>query len=220
MAPAGIEPAHTDSKSVALSTELRGRNYEGWRTGLEPATTGTTTRGSPTELPPPRSPKDSFGWGEALARRQEHEHHRPERHRDAEEPYRSELDRTELPCRHCGPEDLSRGRRRGSGEQAASQPTNLRWRHQDELRADGAEREIRCGSGIQAGSIVEFEKAQSSLVRGTRDLGLARAQGRRQTILPVYFSAPPDGSTFVTTQGPYRVSIDSPRAGARGSSMS
>ena len=45
MAPAGIEPAHTDSKSVALSTELRGR-YEGWRTGLEPATTGTTTRGS------------------------------------------------------------------------------------------------------------------------------------------------------------------------------
>ena len=46
MAPGGIEPPHTDSKSVALSTELRGRSYEGWRTGLEPATTGTTTRGS------------------------------------------------------------------------------------------------------------------------------------------------------------------------------
>jgi hypothetical protein len=46
MAPGGVEPPHTDSKSVALSTELRGPIDEGWRTGLEPATTGTTTRGS------------------------------------------------------------------------------------------------------------------------------------------------------------------------------
>ena len=91
MAPGGIEPPHADSKSAALSTELRGRrNYRvdgvaakpgfarlrssasawpphpveveaegqtsigksyragdrGWRTRLEPATTGTTTRGS------------------------------------------------------------------------------------------------------------------------------------------------------------------------------
>jgi hypothetical protein len=62
MAPGGVEPPHTDSKSVALPLSygavgiefarpalrfrLAGRKREGWRTGLEPATTGTTTRGS------------------------------------------------------------------------------------------------------------------------------------------------------------------------------
>src|SRR5204863_7198815 len=47
MAPGGVEPPHTDSKSVALSTELRGPAHaRGWRMGLEPTTTWTTTRGS------------------------------------------------------------------------------------------------------------------------------------------------------------------------------
>jgi hypothetical protein len=47
MAPGGVEPPRTDSKSVALSAELRGPAHEkGWRMGLEPTTTWTTTRGS------------------------------------------------------------------------------------------------------------------------------------------------------------------------------
>ena len=47
MAPGGVEPPRAASKAAALSTELRGRaDRKGWRTGLEPATTGTTTRGS------------------------------------------------------------------------------------------------------------------------------------------------------------------------------
>src|SRR4051812_18645830 len=83
MAPGGVEPPHTDSKSVALSTELRGRSNEFARTLLafwrvaggrvrrpQPAA-GQDARGGggdsnprppgpqpgalPTELPPPRS---------------------------------------------------------------------------------------------------------------------------------------------------------------------
>jgi hypothetical protein len=58
MAPGGVEPPRTDSKSVALSAELRGRAEQrsgvygqisetrGWLMGLEPTTTWTTTRGS------------------------------------------------------------------------------------------------------------------------------------------------------------------------------
>src|SRR5689334_20472266 len=45
VAPGGVEPPRTDSKSVALSAELRGP-AQGWRMGLEPTTTWTTTRGS------------------------------------------------------------------------------------------------------------------------------------------------------------------------------
>ena len=50
MAPGGVEPPHAGSKPAALSAELRGpcRSIvdavrRRWRTGFEPATTGTTT---------------------------------------------------------------------------------------------------------------------------------------------------------------------------------
>ena len=42
-APAGIEPAHTDSKSVALSTELRGRDHKS-RAETEGVADGARTR--------------------------------------------------------------------------------------------------------------------------------------------------------------------------------
>jgi hypothetical protein len=60
MAPGGVEPPHADSKSAALplsygavlwisltdASRVSRRGCEGWRRGLEPPTTGTTTRGS------------------------------------------------------------------------------------------------------------------------------------------------------------------------------
>jgi hypothetical protein len=46
MAPGGVEPPRTDSKSVALPLSYGAVEREGWRRGLEPPTTGTTTRGS------------------------------------------------------------------------------------------------------------------------------------------------------------------------------
>jgi hypothetical protein len=58
------------------------------------------------------------------------------------------------------------------------------------------------GAASKLARLSRFEEAQSSLVRGTRIRWPFRAQGRRQTILPVYFSAASDASTFVTTQVP------------------
>src|SRR5512133_4011546 len=58
MAPGGIEPPHTDSKSVALSTELRGRTRGGGR-DLNPRPPGPQPGALPTELPPPRTAQNS-----------------------------------------------------------------------------------------------------------------------------------------------------------------
>src|SRR3954452_24992573 len=167
MAPAGIEPAHTDSKSVALSTELRGRTTRGGGRDLNPRPPGPQPGALPTELPPPRSSKDSFD----SAGRQEHEQHRPERHRQAEEPHRRELDRPQLLTGDDRRQTLPRrgGRRR---EKAASQPTDVRRRDEDELGADGADEEIRGGSDVHAARVSTFARALASLVR-VSSVGLA-----------------------------------------------
>src|SRR5690242_16787028 len=65
MAPGGVEPPHADSKSAALSTELRGRSgnsvaavrapIEGGGGDSNPRPPGPQPGALPTELPPPRS---------------------------------------------------------------------------------------------------------------------------------------------------------------------
>jgi hypothetical protein len=59
MAPGGIEPPHADSKSAALSTELRGRALRGDRWDSNPQPPGPQPGALPTELPPPRPTEDS-----------------------------------------------------------------------------------------------------------------------------------------------------------------
>ena len=60
VAPGGIEPPRVDSKSTALSTELRGRaispgRLKGGGRDLNPRPPGSQPGALPTELPPPRS---------------------------------------------------------------------------------------------------------------------------------------------------------------------
>jgi hypothetical protein len=133
-------------------------------------------------------------WGGAgLAGGQQHEDHRPDGHRQAEEPHRGELDRARLvlaPTRR----DVARRRRRG-GEESTSKPTNLRRRDEDELRTERAWERVRDESGVQGRSIVRF--ARTEVITRSGEL-----QGSRQKILPLYLSISAASSTFVTTQVP------------------
>jgi hypothetical protein len=143
------------------SPSLYPLSYGAWFTrgggrDLNPRPPGPQPGALPTELPPPRVTKDSSGLGLPVCG--EEEENRAERHRQAEKPDRSELDRTGLT--DPGLRFDRRGpRRRSQGEVDASHPGDLGRRDQDELRTERACQRGRSG-GIHARSILRLRAAR------------------------------------------------------------